>query len=161
MDTIFSSFSRCIKIAYHVHPTHNFFSLIFAGDFCALACFLVFRRWLLFVLRENPKHIPNARSSSNAWCINSPGAMHVHKKAKEHTADLSMLIIIHRLRTIFYYLPFPHLWKCVLRVHHCSEASKDTFFTMINHTKCVHHVALLFPLPGPPFFVSRTILIQS
>lgn len=77
--------------------------------------------------------------------------MFSRKKAKEHTADLSMLIIIHRLRTIFYYLPFPHLWKCVLRVHHCSEASKDTFFTMINHTKCVHHVALLFPPPGPRF----------
>lgn len=53
-----------------------------------------------------------------------------HKKPKEHTADLSMLIIIHRLRTIFYYLPFfpsPNAFiaKCVL----CASLQewKDTF----------------------------------
>lgn len=61
--------------------------------------------------------------SSHAWCINPQ----TWECGEEYTVDLSMLIIMHRLRTIFYYLPLQP-----------PERSLRNAF-------CVHQCKTLFP----------------
>ena len=62
------------------------------------------------------------------------------KNEEEHTVDLSMLIIIHRLRTIFYYLPCFYPSVLSLRnafcVHQCKN--RKTLFSD-DKSYDVHH----------------------
>lgn len=77
--------------------------------------------------REN-LNIVHAWRLSNARCINFTDSWNM-QKSKEHTVDLSMLIIMHRLRTKFYYLPFHSH-------HHSALWMRNAF--------CVHRKDTLF-----------------